>query len=206
MRNKSVLSKISPLGVNPHAMFARPSINDEVSAKFKARAVDMAYLSSCQGTCNCDSIFGDGSVILTQQEIDAVIPRIHALNVDSVKFKLMHPDSGEGMTHTQADEAEKWYKRFLILVISNQGKNIVPHKVIDRFWHTHILDTRKYSSDCQAVFGFMLHHFPFFGMRDDNDFEHLEAAGNETRDMYFEVFGEPLENLTELFTIERQSN
>lgn len=49
--------------------------------------------------------------------------------------------------------------------------------------------------------GFMLHHFPFFGMRDDQDFAHLEAAGDETRDMYLEVFGEPLDNLTRLFAV-----
>lgn len=204
--NTIVPSKASPLGANPHAMFTRPGIGDSASAKFKARAVNAAYLSSCQGTCNCDSILGDGNVILDQQQIDAIIPLVRALDVDSVKYKLMNPDSGEGMTRAQADEAEKWYKRFLILVISNQGRNIVPHKVIDRFWHTHILDTRKYAQDCQATFGFMLHHFPFFGMRDDADFAHLEAAGNETRDMYAVVFDEPLDNLTAFFSASANSH
>lgn len=201
MTQAAAPSKSSPLGANPHAMFQRPGINHEVSLKFKGRSTDPAYLSTCQGTCNCDSILGDGNTILTQAEIDVIIPKIYALDLGSVQFKLMNPDSGEGMTRVQAEVAEKWYKRFLILVISNQGKNIVPHKAIDRFWHTHILDTRKYYQDCQDTFGFILHHFPFFGMRDDEDFAHLEAAGEETRDMYLEVFGEPLENLTRLFDV-----
>lgn len=197
---EKAIQKASPIGINPYGMFSRPGIDNQVSQRFKSRATDQAYLSSCRGTCNCDSILGDGDVLLTKEQIKAITPKIQALNVDSVKFKLMNPDSGEGMTRAQVDEAEKWYKRFLTLVISNQGKNIVPHKVIDRFWHTHILDTRKYAADCQETFGFMLHHFPFFGMRDDDDFAHLEAAGNQTQDLYFEIFGEPLENLTRLFS------
>lgn len=201
MTTNKYIAKESPLGSSPHAMFQRPSIDHPVSQKFKDRSVDVAYLSSCMGTCNCDSILGDGDVLLSPEEISDVIHRIQAMNIDSVKFKLMNPDSGEGMTRKQADEAEKWYKRFLILVISNQTKNIVPHKIIDRVWHTHILDTRKYAEDCQEVFGFILHHFPFFGMRDDADFDHLEAAGNEAKDMYSEVFGESLENLTRMFVV-----
>jgi hypothetical protein len=193
------IQKASPAGNNPHAMFARPTLDAQVSPKFKARATNEEYLSSCQGTCNCDSILGDGTKIFAKAEIEEVIPKINALNLDSVKYKLINPDSGDGMTLHQANEAEKWYKHFLILVISNQEKNIVPHKKIDLFWHTHILDTRKYAADCQEAFGFMLHHFPFFGMRDDEDFIHLEAAGNETKDLYLEVFGEPLENLTKVF-------
>lgn len=36
----------------------------------------------------------------------------------------------------------------------------VPNKQIDEMWHEHILDTRKYSDDCQTVFGYYLHHTP----------------------------------------------
>ncbi|MEP7162443.1 MAG: hypothetical protein ABI747_01625 [Candidatus Moraniibacteriota bacterium] len=143
-------------------------------------------------------MLGDG-IILTAEQREAVVPKILALDVDTVKYKLMNPDAGEGMTREQADAAEKWYKRFLVLVIENPGKNIVPHKVIDRFWHTHILDTRKYGEDCRQLFGAMLHHFPFFGMRDDTDFDHLVAAGDETRDLYVERFGESLQDLTRHF-------
>lgn len=192
--------KVSPIGHNPHGMFDRPSIDAPVSAMFKARAKDLTYISECQGTCNCESILGEGETKLSAEQIADIIPKIQLLNVDSVKYELMHPDSGNGMTREQVDVAEQWYKRFLILVISNLGKNIVPHKVIDRFWHTHILDTRKYADDCQKTFGFMLHHFPFFGIRDDNDFAHLVAAGDEAKDLYFETFGESLSELSRKFS------
>ncbi len=35
-----------------------------------------------------------------------------------------------------------------------------PSKVVDIFWHTHILFTQKYFQDCDAVFGHYLHHEP----------------------------------------------
>lgn len=191
--------KVSPIGINPHGTFDRPTLDQPVSPLFRARSTDAKYLSECTGVCNCQSVFGDGIVLTTEQR-QAVVPKILALDVDTVKYKLMNPDAGEGMTREQADATEKWYKRFLILVIENPGRHIVPHKMIDRFWHTHILDTRKYGDDCQRLFGATLHHFPFFGMRDDNDFAHLEAAGNETRDLYVERFGQTLHDLTRHFT------
>jgi hypothetical protein len=35
-----------------------------------------------------------------------------------------------------------------------------PNRVVDIFWHTHILFTPKYFKDCELVFGRYLHHLP----------------------------------------------
>lgn len=38
--------------------------------------------------------------------------------------------------------------------------HLQPTHVVDIFWHTHILFTRKYFKDCEAIFGQYLHHEP----------------------------------------------
>ena len=60
---------------------------------------------------------------------------------------------------------------------------------MDKFWHAHILDTRKYIEDCERVFGCYLHHFPYFGMRGADDAAALARAGERTRALYEEEFG-----------------
>ena len=78
---------------------------------------------------------------------------------------------------------------------------IVPNKIIDVFWHYHILDTMKYPEDCQKVFGYFLHHFPYFGMRSEKDASDLKKAFTETKDMFFVEFGESLSELLKVFPI-----
>jgi hypothetical protein len=60
---------------------------------------------------------------------------------------------------------------------------------VDKFWHGHILDTMKYAEDCQRVFGYFLHHFPYFGMRDAEDAANLANAAATTRRLYEQEFG-----------------
>ncbi|NJL09636.1 MAG: hypothetical protein HC908_03855, partial [Calothrix sp. SM1_7_51] len=67
---------------------------------------------------------------------------------------------------------------------------IVPNKAVDQFWHQHILDTEKYYQDCQEVFGYFMHHFPYFGMRGENDKQALDAAFGETLTLLREQFGD----------------
>src|SRR5581483_9524182 len=61
---------------------------------------------------------------------------------------------------------------------------------IDTFWHGHILDTMKYAEDCQNVFGFFLHHFPYFGLRGEEDATKLAEAGKTMHRLYEREFGE----------------
>lgn len=116
---------------------------------------------------------------------------IEALDLGPIKFKLMDPEDGEGWTLDRANAVEKEYKRFLTLNRDSEG-TIVPSKEIDTFWHYHILDTAKYAEDCDAVFGKFLHHFPYFGLRGDDDAAALEAAFEHTKIMYERRFGEPM--------------
>ena len=121
------------------------------------------------------------------------------LNLDPMKIKLMIEDDGPCWTREQCNAAEKWYKRFLILNLLYPDKSIVPSKEIDEMWHYHILDTEKYAEDCQDTFGYFLHHFPYFGMRGEEDAKKLQSSFLETQELYIKEFGEPLAELRRVF-------
>jgi len=84
------------------------------------------------------------------------------------------------------------YKRFLTLSVKYPEETIAPSKDVDKFWHGHILDTMKYAEDCQNVFGYFVHHFPYFGMRGEEDAANLAEAGKTTNRLYEKEFGETL--------------
>jgi len=89
---------------------------------------------------------------------------------------------------------EKWYKRFLYLTMRHPGKQIVIPEVLDVFWHHHILDTRKYADDCEKVFGQFLHHFPYFGLRGEEDRQALTNAYRDTLEIMRREWGETTED------------
>ncbi len=115
---------------------------------------------------------------------------IATLDLGMIKWKLQDQEEGKGWTVEQCDIAELQYKRFLTLNKLYPKSAIVPDKVIDAFWHYHILDTRKYHTDCEVIFGKYFHHFPYFGMRGDQDKQDLETSFDKTQklfQMHFEV-------------------
>jgi hypothetical protein len=119
----------------------------------------------------------------------AIIAAIRALDLGPIKIKLMDADEGHGWSRQHADRVEIGYKQFLTLLVTHPEATIAPNKEIDKFWHAHILDTMKYADDCEQVFGYFLHHFPYFGMRSAEDAAQLEQASRETRRLFAEEFG-----------------
>jgi len=117
------------------------------------------------------------------------IEAIEALDLGPIKFKLMDSREGEGWTREFVEHMEAQYKRYLTLVAKYPGETIAPDRNVDRFWHAHILDTRKYIEDCERVFGNYLHHFPYFGMRGADDAAALARAGERTRELHEAEFG-----------------
>lgn len=96
----------------------------------------------------------------------------------------------------EAEQACLQYRRYLILVAKyhDQYPELPPSEDIDQFWHMHILDTTRYGKDCESIFGFFLHHYPYLGMdgkTTENDVDH--AFANTTR-LYYQEFGEHLTN------------
>lgn len=120
--------------------------------------------------------------------------RIDELDLDPIAFKLVHPEPDvEGMSIAEAERAVVKYRRFLKLIVMYPEQAIVPSKEIDEVWHTHILDTLKYPEDCDAIFGFFLHHFPYLGTRGEDDKQGWLESFKTTCDLYREHFGEELQ-------------
>ncbi|MBA2664111.1 MAG: TauD/TfdA family dioxygenase [Bradymonadaceae bacterium] len=128
-----------------------------------------------------------------QQFIEqGVDPAVAAIDLSMVKMKMQDPEEGKGWSQIQCDEVELEYKRYLTLNLRHADKPIVPTAEMDTMWHYHILDTRAYHADSQRVFGEYFHHFPYFGMRSDDDEADLSAAFKETCTLYRQEFGEDL--------------
>jgi hypothetical protein len=116
---------------------------------------------------------------------------IAALDFSMIKLKLQEPDEGEDWTTEQCESAEIEYKRYLHLC-KLFGPGIVPNKIMDAFWHYHILDTRAYHADCEKVFRGYLHHYPYFGMRGEQDAVDLHDAFLVTKQRYLDTFNEEM--------------
>jgi hypothetical protein len=125
---------------------------------------------------------------------------IAALDLDPIKVKLMHRESGEGWSLHQANAIESEYRRFLYLMKKFPNEPAAPRFDVDIFWHYHILDTVKYAQDCHAVFGYFLHHFPYVGLRGEEDLKLHRQVGERMRELYEETFDEPYVRDTELWT------
>lgn len=120
--------------------------------------------------------------------VNQMFRKIESLDFTELKAKLMLPGpEGYGWTKEQADSAELWYKRFLMLHLLHPKHPNSPSVPVDMFWHAHILDTRRYAKDCQDIFGHFVHHFPYFGLRDDK--AELQTAFGETNLLYQKEFG-----------------
>ena len=123
-------------------------------------------------------------------------PKIAQIDLEMVKMKIQEPKEGIGWDEIQVEEAEIEYKRFLTLCLRYPYPQnaIVPNKIMDTMWHYHILDTRAYIKDCDRVFGHYFHHFPYFGLRGEDDAKNLEQSFIKTKGYYEKEFGEPIDH------------
>lgn len=112
------------------------------------------------------------------------------LDLEPIKAKLMHVASGEGWSREKADAVEKEYRRFLCLMKMYPHEDTAPLVDVDTFWHYHILDTMKYAQDCEQLFGYFLHHYPYVGMRGDDDAQFRLDSGERMRTLYEATFGD----------------
>ena len=59
--------------------------------------------------------------------------------------------------------AELEYRRFLNLKKCYPNQLLMPSGAAWQLWQAHILDTRRYRSDCERLFGRFIDHFPYLG-------------------------------------------
>ena len=122
--------------------------------------------------------------------LNVAVGTIFALNLDPIKAKLMHEDAGEGWSRERVDAVELEYRRFLSLSKLFPDEQVAPLFDVDIFWHYHILDTMKYAVDCKEVFGYFLHHFPYSGLRGEDDASVHEQISARTQKLYEATFGD----------------
>lgn len=140
--------------------------------------------------------------------------RLNKLDLDPIITKLMDNEEGEGWTLEYADDRCADYKRFLLLSFMFPSHDFVPTHDIDCVWHRHVMDTEKYNSDCEMLFsvwyqklfvnivrpflkplgirinaGLFFDHFPYFGMRGDEDRTNLTKGYIMTQEYFDTYFG-----------------
>lgn len=97
------------------------------------------------------------------------------------------------------DTMERQYKQFIALSKAAEAiapdLEIVPNRLIDEFWHMHILDTRKYREDCDMIFGRYFDHYPYFGLEGGEDTANWKRASTDCARLWEDVFDEPLYEL-----------
>jgi hypothetical protein len=118
--------------------------------------------------------------------MDEAVRDVARLDFAMLKAKLAEE---QRWTPETCNEVEGLYRKFLALNVRYRGRKICPTGPIDAFWHAHILDTPAYASDCEEIFGGMLHHFPYFGMRGPEDRAELERAFADTIELFIRHFG-----------------
>ena len=130
----------------------------------------------------------------TTLKLAGICPSIEKLDFARIKHKLMVSEDGEKGTFEQCELAEREYKRYLSMIKLRPKTSFVPTKLMDKFWHQHILDTAAYHKDCMSVFGFFLHHFPYFGIYGKDDAANLQKKFEKTQAFYLKCFGEEMKN------------
>lgn len=115
--------------------------------------------------------------------------QIAELDLEPIMVKVMDVEEGYGWSLEFTQKVVNEYKRYLTLCLENPDFPVVPSTFVDEFWHFHILDTQKYQEDCEHIFGYFLHHFPYFGMRGEADAANLKQAWTESCDLYEKRFG-----------------
>lgn len=122
----------------------------------------------------------------SSEALDEALGKVSNLDFSMLKRKLREEHS---WSEEYADEVDDLYRKFLALNVVYPGRKICPTGPVDEFWHAHILDTRAYAEDSDRLFGTFLHHYPYFGMRDERDREDLETAFTESRALFVRHFG-----------------
>ena len=120
--------------------------------------------------------------------------RINEESLDLIRCK-MNDTPGLGLDGEEVEMAVEEYRRFLVLKMENPSVKLAPTELMDKAWHTHILDTRRYAEDCQAIFGRFLHHQPSYNVVESGEREDVLTRASEMMGkLYSERFGhDPLD-------------
>lgn len=138
------------------------------------------------------------STITTAMDtITTAMEKVSEIDLSPINKVLQYENpafwTDENLTETEAN-----YRRLLALNLLYPSETLVVNKILDDYWHQHILDTRKYADDCQKIFGYFLHHYPYFGINGEEDRQRNREGFAITQQLWQEVFGFPMVGETAL--------
>jgi hypothetical protein len=138
-----------------------------------------------------------GGVVTSNDE--RLPEKIKNLNLGPIIWKITDKEEGVcevDWTPSQALRVSEEYRKFLALTTEGGEQiNTAPSRNVDVMWHYHILDTAKYYHDMHEIFGHIVHHFPYLGVRGSDDQRILLAAYEDTLKRYEVRFGKPPEDV-----------
>lgn len=149
----------------------------------------MSYLESRDAKRIVPNVFIRANSALDDRRVKKYIRNI---DFSMLIYKLSVPDANISRVWDveAAEIAVGYYRNFLWLMRKYGHAHVLaPSTEIDEIWHHHILDTYKYHEDCNAIFGAYLHHYPYFGMRGDEDLGDLRNSFATTQSLHFQEFG-----------------
>ena len=109
------------------------------------------------------------------------------VQINDTVGKYVNVSVNKDSLHLLLIEYHKW---LLLLKINKNNKNsnkLSPSLLIDKVWHSHILDTKSYYDVCKIINGDILHHYPQYSFL-NNYFEKMERI-KLTIDLYEKNFG-----------------
>ena len=124
-------------------------------------------------------------------DLEVVLSNIEKIDFSKINRKLQH-DEPKRWSDGVLKVTERSYRQFLALNVLYASETLAVNRLIDDYWHAHILDTKKYAEDCDTIFGKMLHHYPYFGLPGEPDEGENVQAFAVTREIWRDAFGTDL--------------
>jgi hypothetical protein len=138
---------------------------------------------------------------MSSDDVAAALKKVSRIDLSPINKVLQHENpalwTDETIAQTEAD-----YRRLLALNLLYPTETLVVNKILDDYWHQHILDTHKYHEDCEQVFGCYLHHDPYFGINGEEDRQRNREGFAATQQLWAETFDVPMVKETKL-TLDR---
>ncbi len=128
--------------------------------------------------------------------------RVESLDLSPMVFQLV---TYLGWTPQRAAAAERRYRRFFYLKTVLPNGMASPTRLVDDFWHQHIINTRNYEPDCLRVAGRFLHH-TFLSFDDPAEAGELSAVWLNTWTCYESLFEEPYQETAGAALLQRWPN
>jgi hypothetical protein len=115
--------------------------------------------------------------------VNDAIERIQSLDLSKIHLNLMDTVDGPGWDEEKCNQVQGQYRLMLLAVMVDPMTEIAPTKDVDKFWHYHILDTRRYTDDCEFLTGKMIHHDPYLGMEGPDSVAEFNEAWDNTKNI-----------------------